>query len=790
VADEGTSSGSMQAGARARARAGTRTWPVAAPRWGWNGAWPQLGFTVPVRLRVWAAAEAGAGRLFPWLAVAFGAGIVLYFAADHEPAWWAALPAAAVAATAAFLLRHRPFAFVLALGFFMIALGFAVATLRAALIEHPVLRVPAYGVSVAGFVELRDESQKSDRFVLRLDRIEGNRIVDKPQRVRLSVRRGMAPPAGAFVEAKAQLNPPLQPLRPGSYDFARDLYFQRIGASGFVNGAVKVVAPPAAAGWRLRAATFVESVRDAIDGRIRSVLSGDVGAIASALITGKRDAISPFLYDAMFVSGIGHVLSISGYHMAVVAGVVFFILRAFLALIPGLTDRMPVKKWAAFGALSVTALYLILSGAEVATQRSFIMIAIVLMGVVLDRPVLTLRTVTIAALVVLVLSPEAVVHPSFQMSFAATLALIAAYAYGQPFALAATGSPLAMRAALWGVNEIVSLLLASLIAGLATTPFAAYHFHRLAPYGVIANLLAMPVVSAWVMPMGILGVLALPFGFDAFFWRQMGFGIEWMDTVALWVASLPGAVGHITAFGVGPLLLATAGLLVIGLLKTPLRWSGAVFVLAAIVLAARAPVPDLLVAADGRTLAVRGPNGTLAFHRSGSDTFAIREWLAADADGRDVNDKRLGDGFVCDSAACIGKLVDGRFVSYVFAPEAFEEDCARAAIVVATRDTPSDCGAAVVGRKQWREQGALALYRDGNGFIVEPARPLSYDRPWAQRAVHAAENTGNQNGGGQNGGSQNVGSQEQPANAAASSPARSPPPRDATPASEDLQADD
>jgi competence protein ComEC len=203
------------------------------------------------------------------------------------------------------------------------------------------------------------------------------------------------------------------------------------------------------------------------------------------------------------------VLSISGYHMAVVAGIVFFILRALLALIPGLTDRLPVKKWAAFGALIVTTLYLVLSGAEVATQRSFIMIAIVLIGVVLDRPVLTLRTVTIAALVVLFLSPEAVVHPSFQMSFAATLALIAAYAYGQPLARAGANSPLATRAALWGVKEIVSLLLASLIAGLATTPYAAYHFHRMAPYGVIANLLAMPVVSAWVMPMGILGVVGL-----------------------------------------------------------------------------------------------------------------------------------------------------------------------------------------------------------------------------------------------------------------------------------------
>jgi competence protein ComEC len=224
VADEGISSEPAQTGVRSLARAGVRTWPVGGAQWGWNGVWPDIGFAVPARIRAWAAAEIGAGRLFPWFAVAFGSGIVLYFSADHEPAWWAAVLAAAIAAIAVIFLRRRPLAFVLALGFFAISAGFAVATIKATLIAHPILRFPAYSVAVAGFVELRDESQKSDRFVLRLERIEGNRIVDKPQRIRLSVRRGMAPPAGAFVEAKAQLNPPLQPLRPGSYDFARDLY--------------------------------------------------------------------------------------------------------------------------------------------------------------------------------------------------------------------------------------------------------------------------------------------------------------------------------------------------------------------------------------------------------------------------------------------------------------------------------------------------------------------------------------------------------------------------------------
>src|SRR5262249_31362891 len=159
-------------------------------------------------------------------------------------------------------------------------------------------------------------------------------------------------------------------------------------------------------------------MRAALDQRIRSVLSGDTGAIASALITGKRDAISTPVNDAMFISGLGHVLSISGYHMAVVATVIFFVLRALFALMPAAAGRFPVKKWAALAALAAAAFYLVLSGAEVATQRSFIMIAIVLIGVMADRLALTLRTLTAAALIVLLFTPEAIVHPSFQMSFA------------------------------------------------------------------------------------------------------------------------------------------------------------------------------------------------------------------------------------------------------------------------------------------------------------------------------------------------------------------------------------
>jgi competence protein ComEC len=305
--------------------------------------------------------------------------------------------------------------------------------LRTARIAHQILQRPVSSTVLAGFVEIREEGERSDRIVLRVQRFEAAGVVAAPERVRVAVRKGSAPAVGIFVELKAHLSPPLQPLRPGGYDFACDMYFQRIGASGYALGAIKMKAPPIERGFWLSYASVIDDLRESMDKRIRAAIPGDSGSIASALITGKRDAISTPVNDAMYVSSLAHVLSISGYHMAVVAGIMFFFIRAVLALIPSLASRHPIKKWAAFGALIASAFYLLLSGTEVATQRSFIMIAIVLIGVMLDRPTLTFRTLAVAAIVVLSLAPQAIVHPSFQMSFAATLALVAAYQNGMPW---------------------------------------------------------------------------------------------------------------------------------------------------------------------------------------------------------------------------------------------------------------------------------------------------------------------------------------------------------------------
>ncbi|MDB5515609.1 MAG: ComEC/Rec2-related protein, partial [Tardiphaga sp.] len=296
-----------------RTRTRTSTWPTRDTARGAGVPSPLFGLlpAFVARLRGWAAAEAGAGRLLPWIPIAFGTGIAFYFAVDHEPVAWVTALAAAGSCVAALLLRrHKIFPLLAMLA--AVAAGFATATWKTVRIGHSVLAAPIYSVSLKGFVETREVRERTDRFVLRVVEMESPRPQARLERVRLSVKKGTAPAVGSFVELKARLQPPLGPMRPGSYDFGRDMYFQGIGASGFAMGAIKTTDPPVSGGWSLRYAATMQGLRDAIDARIRMVLSGDARAIATALLTGRRDAISTPVNDAMFISGLGHVLSISG----------------------------------------------------------------------------------------------------------------------------------------------------------------------------------------------------------------------------------------------------------------------------------------------------------------------------------------------------------------------------------------------------------------------------------------------------------------------------------------------
>jgi competence protein ComEC len=233
------------------------------------------------------------------------------------------------------------------------------------------------------------------------------------------------------------------------------------------------------------------------------------------------------------------------------------------------------------------------------------------------------------------------------------------------------------------------------------------------------------------MPAGLLGLLAMPFGFDGVFWAIMGAGIDWMIVVAQWVAALPGAVGHIGAFGIGPLIGASLGIILLGLLRSPLRFVGAAVLFIAVVWAVRAPQPDILISGDGRNVAVRGGDGRLHLMRTAKDAFLTKEWLAADADVRTASDPSLTEGVSCDAGGCVAPAASGAFVALTQRPEALADDCERAVLIVTARPVPQGCSAAVIDAERLRRQGGLTLRRNRSGFVIDAVRPVGLDRPWS-----------------------------------------------------------
>jgi competence protein ComEC len=231
----------------------------------------------------------------------------------------------------------------------------------------------------------------------------------------------------------------------------------------------------------------------------------------------------------------------------------------------------------------------------------------------------------------------------------------------------------------------------------------------------------------------------MPFGFDGVFWRLMEFGIDWMIVVAQWVAALPGAIGRIAAFGSGPLIAASVGIILLGLLRTPLRWSGAGAIALGIVWALATPRPDILISSDAHNVGVRGRDGRLHLMRTAKDAFLVKEWLAADADARLPGDASLADGVSCDEAGCVAQLPDGGFVALALRPEALADDCERAAVIVTAKQASPDCGALVIGQERLQKEAATSLRRTRRGFVIDGVRPNGVDRPWSPAASDATE---------------------------------------------------
>ncbi|MFE1598833.1 ComEC/Rec2 family competence protein [Methylobacterium sp. ID0610] len=668
------------------------------------------------------AEEAAQRRLFPWLAVAFGAGILLFFAGvDGRPSLAAPLVAAGLCAGAAAACRARPGARAAALGLAALFLGFAAATFRVADVAAPVLaRITI--APLEGFVESLDEREEGARIVVLVHRLGDLAPAERPARVRVSYRRAAPLRPGDFVAAKARLLPPPEPARPGGYDFARDAYFRGIGAVGSLLGAVTVRAPPEPPPLSMRVAAAIDDARNGLTRRITDANGGQAGAVAAALVTGKRGLIDATTNDTLRAAGIYHVVSISGLHMVLAAGVVFWIARALLALVPGLAVSWPIKKFAAGLAMVGVTAYCVFSGWDIAAERSLVMTLIMLGAILVDRPALSLRNLALAALIALAREPEGLLGPSFQMSFAAVAGLIACARLLDGRVVRAEGAGPLGRALGWAAGALLGTLATTLVAQVATAPFATYHFQTVQPFGVLGNALTLPLVSVVVMPAAVLGILAYPFALDRPVWWAMGLAVRGMLDISAWIRGFDHATLVLPAFGSGALLVLTLGLLPLTLFASRLRWLGLAPVLAGIALAAHPRRPDLYVDREGAGAALRVADGRLAT-LGRPPAFGLEQWLKADGDGRSRGDPDLARAERCDALGCVATARNGWRVALARDKRALEADCARADIVITRAVAPAPCAARlVIDRAFLAAHGATTVRFAPEGPAVTTAR--------------------------------------------------------------------
>lgn len=492
------------------------------------------------------------GHLFCWVPVCLALGIGGYFALSGEPE--IRVYAGLIALVAGLLVlgwwsgeNLHPLLVMATL----VALGALLAGARAHQVGEPVLGYRYYG-PIQGRIIKVDRSA-SDAVRLTLDRVVLKNMAPAktPTRVRVSLhgQQGyIEPEPGLTIILTGHLSPPSGPVEPGGFDFQRMAWFDRLGAVGYTRTPVLAFAAAQKGGAGLR----LFRLRMNRSHWVQANMPGEAGAFAAAVMTGDRSAMGRGAVDDLRASNLAHLLAISGLHIGLLCGFVFTVLRYILAAWPRLALRIAVKKVAAVGALVAGAGYLALSGGNVATERAFVMVAVMFLAVLMDRRALTLRAVAVAAIIVLVLRPEVLPEPGFQMSFAATTALVAVFGVLRNWR--GVQVPKVLR-------PVLAVVISSAVAGLATAPIAAAHFNRIADYGLVANLLSVPLMGLVVMPGAVLAAILAPFGLGWVGLAIMEPAIRWILGVAHWIAGLDGALSYVPAPGAAVLPMLTLGVL-------------------------------------------------------------------------------------------------------------------------------------------------------------------------------------------------------------------------------------
>jgi competence protein ComEC len=668
-------------------------------------------------------------RLAVWSPLFLVAGIWTYFSLAQEPPLM--LAAVVLLLATLFFWRWRNNKALII--FVIILVGFGIGKLRSEWVGTPLLRAYVPEARLTGRVSDIDRRGKSSRIlIVDIETAQGLPSDEVPRSVRLraTVKPEEELRIGDHIALTASLSPLPRPVAPGGFDYGRQLYFQGIGATGRAKGSVE--GEEGAVPWPYQLRRIFHDLRNAIGERVHAAIKGPLGSFAEALITDERASIPKSLNTSLQASGLFHILSISGLHMSLVAGGAFWAIRAMLALVPKLALQYPIKKWAAAAALVVGLIYMLLADSGAATERSFIMIAVVFFAVLVDRPAISLHNLAVAAIIILLMEPEQALSASFQMSFMAVMGLAAFFPVLE--ALTARFGPQASRgfAGRW-FRRLALLVLASiatsLIAGTLSSIPASHHFGRLAPFAVISNALALPLVGLVVMPTAMLSVFLMPLGLETLPLKLMELGLAGVVAVSDWVASWP------TAQSLWPLLPAHAAILLslaavfVCLSASHLRW----LALLCVALAAGFVTPQkpfLLFDERGANAAFLSGNGYVPAIAKGA-SFSAGRWLQQAGDNASVVDAAKREGWSCNAGVCDAKE-GGLAISFLQRAAEQNVTCPVADVLLAEFPLRRRCKGKRVTIDRfdvWRS-GAHAVYIDGNSILVTTTRALQGTRPW------------------------------------------------------------
>ena len=670
-------------------------------------------------------------QFFLWTPVFFGIGIFIFFNIAREPSIFEviALFVGTITIVAGLWWVHRDWRMI-PLVFILISVGFLNSYWRTNSVAGPILGWHYYGPVEGTVVALDRSASDKPRVTLGGVKLKNVPHYKTPTFVRISLhgKSGIQDPVpGMRIAMTARLSPPSGPTEPGGFDFQRHAWFRGLGAVGYTRTPALNVGRAedlGLTGWLFK-------TRMSISRSIQNSVEGQTGAFASAILTGDRSSIDPERLRDLRGSNLAHLLAISGLHMGLLTGFVFALVRTSIACVPRLALRVPSKKVAAVLALFSGLAYLALSGASVATQRAFIMVCVMLCAVLLDRPAISLRSVAIAALVILIIKPESLTEAGFQMSFAATSALVASFAALRHSKIGFPSTGVFARF----TRPVLSLVFASAIAGAATAPLSAYHFNQFASYGLIANLLSVPAMGMLVMPCAVVAGLLAPFGLsDLPFWL-MGLGIDWILFIAHWVTNMDGSVHRVPVGGQWDLPVFIFGALFVLIWQGRSRVLGLAPMAVAVFMWTSAPRPQVLIADNGRLVGLMTPDGR-SLNRKKGNGFVARVWLENDGDAVD----QIGAAGRFKLEPDLFDLIIGdQKVTYVWNRKIdlteLKKLCSQTDVLLAPTwkdDFDGDCDVYTI--RDLRETGALSMTSDKGEMVLRTAKEMSGDRLWNTRA--------------------------------------------------------